>query len=127
MAGLCEALERQELTMRDEPECAGLLRRLAVSDDGTIGSIFAGEITDLENSELGDKTRALVRLAALIATESAAPSYQWAVSVARAAGVSDDEVTGVLMSVAPIVGIARVASAAPGARVSARLRARCAG
>ena len=56
--------------MRDEPECAGLLRRLAVSDDGTIGSIFAGEITDLENSELGDKTRALVRLAALIATES---------------------------------------------------------
>ena len=56
--------------MRDEPGCAGLLRRLAVSDDGTIGSIFAGEITDLENSELGDKTRALVRLAALIATES---------------------------------------------------------
>ena len=55
--------------MRDEPGCAGLLRRLAVSDDGTIGSIFAGEITDLEDSELGDKTRALVRLAALIATE----------------------------------------------------------
>ena len=74
--------------MRDEPACAGLLRRLAVSDDGTIGSIFAGEITDLENSELGDKTHALVRLAALIATESGAPSYQWAVSVARAAGVT---------------------------------------
>ena len=55
--------------MREEPESAGLLRRLAVSDDGTIGSIFAGEITDLENSELGDKTRALVRLAALIATD----------------------------------------------------------
>jgi 4-carboxymuconolactone decarboxylase len=99
--------------MTDEPGCAELLRRLAVSDDGTIGSIFAGEITDLENSELGDKTHALVRLAALIATESGAPSYQWAVSVARAAGVRDDEVTGVLMSVAPIVGIARVASAAP--------------
>ena len=99
--------------MRDEPGCADLLRRLAVSDDGTIGSIFAGEITDLENSELGDKTHALVRLAALIATESGAPSYQWAVSVARAAGVRDEEVTGVLMSVAPIVGIARVASAAP--------------
>ena len=90
--------------MREEPESAGLLRRLAVSDDGTIGSIFAGEITDLENSELGDKTRALVRLA---------PSYQWAVSVARATGVSDDEIASVLMSVAPIVGIARVASAAP--------------
>ena len=58
--------------MTDEPGCARLLRRLAVSDDGAIGSVFAGEITDLENSELGDKTRALVRLAALIASESAA-------------------------------------------------------
>ena len=113
--------------MSDEPECAGLLRRLAVSDDGTIGSIFAGEITDLENSELGDKAHALVRLAALIATDSGAPSYQWAVSVARAAGVTDDEVAGVLMSVAPIVGMARVASAAPGARDSVGIRARCLG
>ena len=99
--------------MTDEPGCARLLRRLAVSDDGAIGSVFAGEITDLENSELGDKTRALVRLAALIASESAASSYQWAVSVARAAGVSDDEVAAVLVSVAPIVGLARIASAAP--------------
>ncbi len=99
--------------MRDEPGCAGLLRRLAVSDDDTIRSIFAGEITEVEKSALGDKTRAVVRLAALIATESAAPTYQWAVNGARAAGVRDDEVAGVLMSVAPIVGIARVASAAP--------------
>ena len=104
--------------MREEPESAGLLRRLAVSDDGTIGAIFAGEITDLESSELGDKTRALVRLAALIATESAAASYQWAVSVARAAGVSDDEVAGVLLSVAPIVGIAR----SPQLRLTSRQR-----
>ena len=33
--------------MSEEPGCAGLLRRLAVSDDRTIRSIFAGEITDL--------------------------------------------------------------------------------
>ena len=98
--------------MREESGGAGLLRRLAVSDDDTIGSIFAGEIAELENFELGDKTRALVRLAALIATESPGPTYQRAVSVARAAGVRDDEVTGVLISVAPIVGLARVASAA---------------
>ncbi len=111
----------------EEPKCAELLRRLAVSDEGTIGSVFAGEITDLESSELGDKTRALARLAALVATESAAPSYQWAVSVARAAGVSDDEVVGVLVSVGPIVGIARVASAAPALAGSAWLRARCCG
>ena len=93
--------------------CAVLLRRLALSDEGAIGSIFAGELTDVENSELGERTRALVRLAALVATESAAPSYQWAVSVALAAGVSEDEIGAVLITVAPIVGVARVASAAP--------------
>ena len=82
--------------MRDEPRCAALLRRLAVSDDGTLGSIFDGELTDLEDSDLGDKARALVRLAALIAVDAGVPSYQWAVSVARAAGIRDDEVTGVL-------------------------------
>ena len=103
-----------ELTMRDEPRCAALLRRLAVSDDGTLGSIFDGELTDLEDSDLGDKARALVRLAALIAVDAGVPSYQWAVSVARAAGIRDDQVTGVLLSVAPVVGSARVASAAPG-------------
>jgi 4-carboxymuconolactone decarboxylase len=89
-----------------------LLRRLAVSDDRTIRSIFSGPVTDRESSELDDKTHALVRLAALIATESAASSYQWAVSVARAAGASDDEVAAVLVVVAPIVGLARIASAA---------------
>ena len=100
--------------MSNEPRCAGLLRRLALSDEGTIGSIFGADITDLDNnSELGEKTRASIRLAALIATESAAPSYQWAVNVALAAGLSEDEVAAVLMSVAPIVGVARVASAAP--------------
>ncbi len=99
--------------MTDEPRCAGLLRRLAVSDDCTIGSIFSGQINDRESSELDDKTHALVRLAALIATESAASSYQWAVNVARAAGATDDEVAAVLVSVAPIVGLARIASAAP--------------
>ena len=49
--------------MSEEPSCAVLLRRLAVSDDAAIGSIFASEITDAENSELGEKTRSLVRLA----------------------------------------------------------------
>ena len=100
--------------MSDEPRCAGLLRRLAVNDARTIGSIFASDVTDPENSELGDKTGALVRLAALIASDCGGPSYQWAVNGARAAGVRDDEMTGVLLTVAPIIGIARVASAAPG-------------
>ena len=99
--------------VHDEPMCAVLLRRLALSDESAIGSIFAGELSDVDNAELGERTRALVRLGALVATQSAAPSYQRAVSVALAAGVSEDEIGAVLITVAPIVGVARVASAAP--------------
>ena len=98
--------------MEEEPRCAGLLRRLAMSDEGTFESVFVAGSTYNDTPALGDKARALVRLAALIATEAAAPSYQWAVTTARAAGVSEDELTGVLVNVGPIVGTARVASAA---------------
>ena len=64
-------------------------------------------------STLGEKTQALLRIAALIAAESSPPSYQWAVSVALANGAGDDEIVGVLLSVAAVVGEARVTSAAP--------------
>ena len=99
--------------MSDEPRSAVLLRRLALSDEVAIGSIFAGDVGDLDSRELGEKTGALVRLAALVATDSAAPSYQWVVNAALAAGVTEDELADVLMGIAPIVGVARVASAAP--------------
>ncbi len=95
------------------PECADMLRRLALNDEATVGSIFGAALDDDVPSELGDKTRALVRIAALIATDAAAASYQWAVGSALSAGVVEDEVVGVLLSVAPLVGVARVAAAAP--------------
>ena len=63
------------------------------------------------NSAIG--TAALLRIAALIATDSAASSFQWAVSTALASGAAEDEIVGVLCAIAPIVGSARVALAAP--------------
>ena len=52
-------------------------------------------------------------MAALIATEAALASYQWAVESALAAGASDADIVDVLVAVAPVVGLARVAAAAP--------------
>jgi alkylhydroperoxidase/carboxymuconolactone decarboxylase family protein YurZ len=99
--------------MSVEPQCADLLRRLALNDEATVGSVFGAAISDDLPSALGYKTRALVRIAALIATEAAGASFQWAISSALSAGVEEDEVVGVLLSVAPVVGVARVAAAAP--------------
>ena len=97
--------------MSTESPSAVLLRRLAVNDERTFGSLCGA--ADDACVAIGDKTRALVRIAALIATGSAAASYQAAVGAAFSAGAVEGEVVDVLSSVAPIVGVARVTSAAP--------------
>jgi alkylhydroperoxidase/carboxymuconolactone decarboxylase family protein YurZ len=94
-----------------ESPYAELLRRLALNDSHTVDSLLNGSLHQLDDG-LGDKANALVRVAALIASKSAAASYQWAVASALAAGATEAEVAGVLLSVAPIVGVARVAPAA---------------
>jgi 4-carboxymuconolactone decarboxylase len=89
-----------------------LLRRLALNDEGAIGSALGTTVADVGLVELEPKTHALVRLAALIALGSADASHQWGVSVALAVGVSEDEIVGVLLAVAPVVGLARMNPAA---------------
>jgi len=90
-----------------------LLRRLALNDEDVLASLLGPEVADAEPGALDAKTAALVGLAGLIALESAPATYQWSVTRALAAGASDGEVVGVLVALAPIVGIARVNSAAP--------------
>ena len=87
-----------------------LLRRLALSDEEAAAATLA--MGGDGPPGLDPKTRALVQLAGLIAVASSSASYQWSVAVAVAAGASDDEVVAVLMSVAPLVGTARVVAAA---------------
>lgn len=91
-----------------------LLRRLALNDEGVLGSRFGTGFADAERSELDAKALALVRLAALVALDSAPASYQWTVTTALAAGATDEEIVGVLAALVPIAGLARVVSAAPG-------------
>jgi alkylhydroperoxidase/carboxymuconolactone decarboxylase family protein YurZ len=95
------------------PENEDLLRRLAVIDESVLESLFGIVLGGHEPEEPDAKTAALVRLAGLVALDSAAASYHWSVTAALAAGASDDEVVGVLVALTPIVGTARVASAAP--------------
>ena len=87
------------------------LRHLAIQDahvaDRDGGAIDAGA-TDLD-----PKTLALVRLAALVAVGGAVPSYGAQADVALSAGASAAEIVDVLFGVAPVVGYARVVSAAP--------------
>ena len=66
----------------------------------------------LEASSLDERTLMLVRIAALVAVDAPPASYLLNLEAAGKVGVDEEQVRGVLTAIAPIVGTARVASAA---------------
>ena len=91
-----------------------LLRRLALNDEQSVGSVLTSRSAALPGAGLDAKTEALVRLGSLLSVGAATTSVRWTVELAVAAGASDEEILGVLVAVAPGVGLARVVAAAPG-------------
>ncbi|SRR5690606_34795535 len=62
---------------------------------------------------LDDKTRALVALGAAVAVDSPRSMVRLFTDAAIAAGAGIDEVLGVLLAIAPMVGTARIVTATP--------------
>jgi hypothetical protein len=89
------------------------LRRLAVRDDRYIDAVLSEERANATLAGIDERAHALLRIAALIAVDAAPPSYMNAVEAGLRAGACYDEMVGVLVAVMPIVGVARVVSAAP--------------
>jgi 4-carboxymuconolactone decarboxylase len=85
----------------------------AESDEAPILALLA-KMTEasLEATGLDDRTLMLVRIAALVSVDAPPASYMMNLGAAGKAGVDVDQVQGVLAGVAPIVGTARVVSAA---------------
>jgi 4-carboxymuconolactone decarboxylase len=82
-----------------------LLRRLALNDEESVGMVLAN------GPEAA--TGLLVRLGALLALGAATTSIRATVERAIAAGATEAEIVGVLVAVAPAVGLARVVATAP--------------
>jgi alkylhydroperoxidase/carboxymuconolactone decarboxylase family protein YurZ len=89
------------------------LRKLAIRDDAFIESVLACEQENESASELEPREHALVRIAALVAIDAAPPSYMASVEAGLAAGLTREEMAGALVALLPVVGVARVVSAAP--------------
>lgn len=66
----------------------------------------------IEASRLDPKTLMLVRIAGLVAVDAPPASYLLNIGTAGELGVDAEEVEGVLIGLAPIVGTARIVSAA---------------
>ena len=66
----------------------------------------------IEASTLDEESLMLVRIAALVAVDAPPASYLLNIGAAGDVGIDADQIQGVLTAVAPIVGTARIASAA---------------
>ena len=89
------------------------LRSIALSDDRFVGSVLGMGQDTIEASGLDPKTHAMVRLAALLAVDASPSSYNASTELALASGASLDELVGILVAIAPAIGLGRVVSAAP--------------
>ena len=91
-----------------------ILRRLAIIDEGFVGD-QAGLVLGLPGVRVLDpKTAALVRVGVLAAIGAPEVCLEWSSSQALAAGATEDEITGVLLAIAPVIGLGRMVGAAPG-------------
>jgi alkylhydroperoxidase/carboxymuconolactone decarboxylase family protein YurZ len=73
-----------------------------------------GEMTgaSLDASTLDPRSLMLVRIAALVAVDAPAASYLLNLGAASEIGVDEEQVTGILAAIAPIVGAPRIVTAA---------------
>jgi 4-carboxymuconolactone decarboxylase len=81
------------------------------SDTPVLDLLASMTADSIEASTLDPKTLMLVRIAALAAVDAPPASYLMNLQLAGEAGVDAEQVRGVLIAIAPIVGTARVASA----------------
>ena len=94
-------------------EVERLLRRLALNDEQSVGMVLASGSDAAVGEALVPKVDLLVRLGALLALGAATTSLRATVERAMSAGATEAEIVGVLIAVAPAVGLARVVSTAP--------------
>ncbi len=91
-----------------------ILRRLAIIDERFVGEQAGLALGPVTARALDPKVAALVRVGALAAIGSPEVCLEWGTSRALAVGATEDEIAGVLLAVAPVVGLGRIVAAAPG-------------
>ena len=88
-----------------------ILRRLAIIDE-SVAEDQAGLGLGLPGCRVLDpKTAALVQVGALAAIGSPGVCLEWGTTRALAAGATRDEITDVLLAIAPVAGLGRVIGA----------------
>jgi hypothetical protein len=82
------------------------------TDTPVMDTLAVMTAASLESSDLAPREFMIARIAALVAVDAPATSYALNVEAAADADITLDDVEDILVAVAPIVGTARVVSAA---------------
>ena len=89
-----------------------ILRKLAIFDEELAGTESGLGLPGM--SALDAKTTALLQVGVSAAIGSSEVCLEWSASRALAAGATEDEITDVLLAIAPVTGLGRVVTAVPG-------------
>jgi 4-carboxymuconolactone decarboxylase len=98
--------------MAAEQTGAAGVAALAEANAPVFETLVQMTLDTFERSGLDQETYLLARIAALVAMDASAPSYLLNVGTAAEAGVPLGKIQGTLVAIAPVVGSARVVSAA---------------
>jgi alkylhydroperoxidase/carboxymuconolactone decarboxylase family protein YurZ len=89
------------------------LAELALGDPELLGEGLELRAQLQRRSGLDARSFALVKIAALMALDAPPASYLWQVATALEAGVTPEDLIGVLRAIAPQIGLPKVVAAAP--------------
>ena len=89
------------------------LRRLAMIDESFVEDEVGLRLDLPGTPALDPKTVALLRVGVSVAMGSPGDSLGWSAARALAAGASADQIADVLLAIAPMTGLGRVAAAVP--------------
>ena len=99
--------------MSQEADFQETLRKLAMIHEGFIQDKARLGLNLTKTSALDPKMAALLVLGVAVAIGPSSFCLRWSVSRALAAGAGQEEITDVLLVIAPMAGLGRVVSAAP--------------
>ena len=87
------------------------LRQLGTGEMTLLEELAVRQEINFERSGLDPRSYSLVKIAALVALDAPPASYLANAEVAADAGVTADDIQGVMIAVAPVVGTPRVVAA----------------
>ena len=89
------------------------LCKLAMIHEGFVKDEAGLTLGPAATSALDPKTATLLQVGASVTIGSSSICLQWSVSRAIAAGATENEIADVLLAIAPVAGLSRIAAAAP--------------